>query len=664
MKSKVLNRPMFMDVENVGIMQGFKDVDEGMDDGYETSTMIARTPDSPEILMNNLRGDMRSIDARVQELADMVGEDIAMETPQEVLALLQPVLAAQEGIGSLPAGMPPQPMGAPSPTPPSPMGAAMPASDMGMPPEMMDPSMGMPPEMGMMPPEMGMMPPGAGMMPQGPMPTDQVPLQMAQGGYVQRFRDGSDEEGVTPDDDQGPPMPRDPAVARAMLEQLRAQQRSALPSLEDEVGEILPTYQRILGTGDKSMTQAQMLFDIAQAGLNLASGTDAQGRTVRGSFASRLAAASQQLPERVAARAGQMRQEEQGVKLAALKAAESSVEAQRKMFGDMMKGESLFGKGAWEWNIINKPGLMDRWSRGEVTTEEETQVQSAIAKLSQPRTELRSDPVTGQMVPVQVPPIIPPFVSQAVQQRGGSAFRPVPSSVSPPGATTPTSGGSVLSADGSYVPESLAATVDDVASAGTPDSISPAPGRIGPVAAPGTTLDMYDPTENTFFNLAGKGTGPVNVTKRTLNKLPIIGSFIDADQETNAAQFMNAGVNAVARALGETERFGSIEKAQILEQLGLLPSFIDRPDALRMRIVGLDNLLLKAMMEMDESAYDPNLPVATRKETLGKLNQIRQVRSLLGAPPRVYNMDDLRAIGVGQPFVFDNKIRYKTQETQ
>jgi hypothetical protein len=25
-----MNRPMFMDVENVGIMQGFKDADEGM----------------------------------------------------------------------------------------------------------------------------------------------------------------------------------------------------------------------------------------------------------------------------------------------------------------------------------------------------------------------------------------------------------------------------------------------------------------------------------------------------------------------------------------------------------------------------------------------------------------------------------------------------------
>ena len=67
--------PKEMDVENVGIMQGFMDrmmddEDEGDD---EDEAMPERRPDSPEILMNNLRGDMRSIDARRDELADLVG---------------------------------------------------------------------------------------------------------------------------------------------------------------------------------------------------------------------------------------------------------------------------------------------------------------------------------------------------------------------------------------------------------------------------------------------------------------------------------------------------------------------------------------------------------------------------------------------------------------
>jgi len=327
MKSKTLSRPMFMDAENVGIMQGFKDEDEmmDMDEGYETDVMIERMPDSPEILMNNLRGDMRSVDARTEELASLVGEDVAMDTPPEILALLQPVLAAQAGIASLPAGMPQQPMGSP---PPSPAGAAMPAPDMGM----MPPDMGAmpPPEMGAMPPDMGMPPPDMGGMPPQGMPE---PINMAEGGYVQSFQAGSDEEGVTPAR-TSPPV--DPYSAQALLQQLDA--RRDPRALRSSYEELMPLYQEALGGGDRSASQAQMLFDIAQAGLNLAAGTDSQGKRVApgASFASSLAAAAQGLPERIGARVGQMEQQEQGTRLAALKGAQEQTSAQQNLENQVM----------------------------------------------------------------------------------------------------------------------------------------------------------------------------------------------------------------------------------------------------------------------------------------------------------------------------------------
>jgi hypothetical protein len=133
MNSKVFERSMFK-AENKprkadsGIMQGFddeepEDIEENDDEMMEE--VSRRSPKSPEILMNNLRGDMRSVDARYQELAEMVGEEAAMETPPEVLAMLQPQLMAQQaptGIGALPAqGVPPPqmpPAAAPMPTPP------------------------------------------------------------------------------------------------------------------------------------------------------------------------------------------------------------------------------------------------------------------------------------------------------------------------------------------------------------------------------------------------------------------------------------------------------------------------------------------------------------------------------------------------------------------
>jgi hypothetical protein len=129
MPSNVFDRTMFKAESkplkaDSGIMQGFEEEDEEEIPEDEMMEEVSqRKPNSPEILMNNLRGDMRSVDARYQELADMVGEDVAMETPPEVLALLQAQLAQQStGIGALPPGQgmsPPQmPTGAPPmPTP-------------------------------------------------------------------------------------------------------------------------------------------------------------------------------------------------------------------------------------------------------------------------------------------------------------------------------------------------------------------------------------------------------------------------------------------------------------------------------------------------------------------------------------------------------------------
>jgi len=135
MRDEVLKRAMFAkplpkSARNSGIMQGFED-----DSGMEEMPPMARTPQNPEILMNTLRGDMRSTDARYSELADLVGDKAARGTPPEVLALLQAQLAQQQqpqqqGIAGLPQmqgmapppNMPPpggQPPGAPPGMPPS-----------------------------------------------------------------------------------------------------------------------------------------------------------------------------------------------------------------------------------------------------------------------------------------------------------------------------------------------------------------------------------------------------------------------------------------------------------------------------------------------------------------------------------------------------------------
>jgi hypothetical protein len=128
MEDEILKRAMFAmplskEARNTGILSGFEDEmeQEGSEDEDEALD-LPRTPQNPEILMNNLRGDMRSVDARYMELAQMVGEEAAMQTPPEVLAMLQTQLAQQAGIGALPQaqGMAPPPMEAPMGGPPLP----------------------------------------------------------------------------------------------------------------------------------------------------------------------------------------------------------------------------------------------------------------------------------------------------------------------------------------------------------------------------------------------------------------------------------------------------------------------------------------------------------------------------------------------------------------
>ena len=309
MKSKVLQRKMFRDPsedENVGIMQGFMDSLEEMltgegdmseEDEDSPSGAPDRTPRSPEILMNTLRGDMRSVDARVEELADMVGYNAASSTPLEVLALLQPVLK-QQGIAALEAAAP-----------------AMP--DMGMaPPAMPDMGMAPPPgAMGMAPPPgaMGMTPPpamegGIGSLPQGNM--GQPPMQMARGGIVQHFQDGSGTEAVTPYDTR-------------LDEFLNQRPQTGIADPMARARELAPQYQELLGTSDSGATKAQVLFDIAQAALGYASNVGPDGQPLRGSQASRLAGATRALPGQIAARGAQAKEGQARARLAALQQAQS-----------------------------------------------------------------------------------------------------------------------------------------------------------------------------------------------------------------------------------------------------------------------------------------------------------------------------------------------------
>jgi hypothetical protein len=79
---------------------------EGMLTQYAQGMDDLENAEDYETVMNGIRGDDQPIEQRYQELASVVGQEDAQQTPESVLALVQPVMmmaAVDQGIGGLAA---------------------------------------------------------------------------------------------------------------------------------------------------------------------------------------------------------------------------------------------------------------------------------------------------------------------------------------------------------------------------------------------------------------------------------------------------------------------------------------------------------------------------------------------------------------------------------
>ena len=94
--------PMMMPQEGQASPEGFTQIFEQMQGQMDT----LEDSDDLEEMMNAVRGDVQPVEARRAELAEYVGPDDAQQTPDTVLALVQPVMqlaGIDQGIGSLAA---------------------------------------------------------------------------------------------------------------------------------------------------------------------------------------------------------------------------------------------------------------------------------------------------------------------------------------------------------------------------------------------------------------------------------------------------------------------------------------------------------------------------------------------------------------------------------
>jgi len=672
-----------VDIENVGIMQGFMDSmtddmeDEGDDE--DTEKMMERRPDSPEILMNNLRGDMRSIDARRDELADLVGYQAATETPETVLAMLQPILATQAGgIGALPqsADM------AQGPQPPM-MGGAP-----GMPPEGMPP---LPPEAGMPPPGMPPLPPDAGMgmgmappppgqggiaelmagmggggaMPGAGMPpSDQPPMAMAQGGFVQNFQEGSDALGVRTPSVEELLAENDPvqypadmvAAAKAASLGLFKQQPAALPTLEGSMQTRLPQYSKILGT-NKGESEAQLLFDLGQRAFNFASNTDDAGRPLRGGFASRLAGAVKTLPVSMGKRVDEINKIDRQIKMLSLQQGEKDIDqviAQNAKLQDRKsnlmnvilkeegrlqakkagaKDKGPLGTGS-KGDILNTMiELAPLYEQGLTSPEQNNKLITAITDYTQ-ATEIKvTDPETGlDSIRIQRNKL-PPYVEKALR------IRPFGSESKPPVGGT------------------AAVNSPDLNNPGLTTSNAPNPGVFQAVSAA---------PKSTFFDLAATGTGfvPVLVAGFARNvPLDVAGTIKPEFQQSTT--MLTSMTNRVVNTLQENPRFAEGERTQILSELKLDPSLLTNKNAYINQIIALDNVIEGIEKKTQTILSTPKVGIDKRQEATKKLEEIKAMRELLGIQARTVTDPEVwKTLPPGQYVVVDPKTGFKVPRTK
>ena len=264
---------------------------------------------STEELINAFRGNEMPLEACRDELADYVGQGDADQTPESVLAMVQPVImmteegAMNSGIGNLMQQL---------------------TGDIDMMTEA-----GQPTDMGQ----------GVGSLMMAGAPEAPAPQNFRQGGEVKYLSNGTPPEGNS----AAPPAPLDPSQ-RYFLSGLKmlSQGVSTLPEakgVRQYYDEISPLYKEVLGDAEetKQYNQAQTFFDIAKAGLAFASGRDPEtGQLVTNQpLGAQLATAAKDLPSSIQARAAQQREFDLAVNQAALSGAVERAGEDRKMKRDL-----------------------------------------------------------------------------------------------------------------------------------------------------------------------------------------------------------------------------------------------------------------------------------------------------------------------------------------
>jgi hypothetical protein len=264
-------------------------------------------------VIDSLRGNEMSLDQRVAELAGYVGEKDAGQTPESVLAMVQPVIMLTEE-GNVDSGIG----------------------------QLMQSLTG---EVDMVTEEGDLTDMGQGV---GSLMVANQPQQFANGGAVQHFANGQGVYGPVRDPDyygESYIRPFNTAGLSPRLSRLDSGPRMAP---ETDIKSLFPQYREMFrdvldSDAQRKQAQSGIMFDIAQAGLNLASGVDPRTgeSTTRLPMASQIATAASGLPGMVSERIASVEDARRSGDLAALDASMQQVGSERNLTQQIESQESL-----------------------------------------------------------------------------------------------------------------------------------------------------------------------------------------------------------------------------------------------------------------------------------------------------------------------------------
>lgn len=508
----------------------------------------------------------------------------------------------------------------------------------------------------------------------------QAPIGMKNGGYVQRFSNGSTEEAVTPLDEEELPEDSRTRSAASLLyspelvdyaqnvaASTLAQRPIAVPSLESAMKTRLPEYERLLGD-NKESSQAALLFELAGAGLNLAANRGPRGEVLRGSPMARLAGAFSNIPAAVQKRVMDIEDTQRKLRMLAIQAGEKDRDEIQNLNSKLMtekrsilnnvltadaRARAATARGAglpttgtrseWEMNTFLDQDLIDRFASGQTTPQENNRLAAAITSYTEPRYEAVIDPVTKRptgeysTLPGKR---LPDFVQNAQRMRN-SGVVPPGGTVNVPRTTGPVTGTPMGTQGPTETPEPLLSE-----GGREPTEAGTARATDRPIDEPN-----YLPREEAFASPVSlwrdrsKIAGPFATVYAGISQVPGLG---DPMREITLARSQaNLVAEEVTEAFLKSAQNSVTEQKMLASVLRLRPAAIKDPETYGTELIGLSTILDQVMQDYRKKAdvtrgqVGSTLQPEQVAEARAKLSLLQRVRDNFGLPPAVYSEEEI-----------------------